>query len=60
MHLVGDIEARGDNTTLVETTVELDNNLLGAVVVDNLELTNVACRREEEGEIFASVYEYAQ
>jgi len=46
MHLVGDIEARGDNTTLVETTVELDNNLLGTVVVDDLELANVACGQE--------------
>lgn len=31
-----------DDTTLVETTVELDDDLAGAVVVNLLELANVA------------------
>jgi hypothetical protein len=31
-----------DDTTLVETAVELDDNLAGAVVIDLLELANVA------------------
>jgi len=31
-----------DDTTLVETAVELDDDLAGAVVVDLLELANVA------------------
>jgi hypothetical protein len=37
-----DVVAGGDDTGLVETAVELDNNLAGAVVVDLLELANVA------------------
>lgn len=37
-----DVEAWGDDTALVETAVELDNNLAGAVVVDFFEFTNVA------------------
>lgn len=38
-----DVEARRDDTTLVDAAVELDDNLTGAVVVDLLELANVAC-----------------
>ena len=37
-----DIETGGDDTTLVEATVEFDNNLLGAVIVDDFEFTNVS------------------
>ena len=37
-----DVVAGRDDTGLVETAVELDNNLAGAVVVDLLELANVA------------------
>lgn len=37
-----DVEARRDDTTLVDAAVELDDNLTGAVVVDLLELANVA------------------
>lgn len=50
-----DVEARRDDSGLVEATVELDDNLARAVVVDDLEGTNVACtttgrrgRRREE------------
>merc|ERR1712022_52665 len=37
-----EVEARGDHTTLVEAAVELNHNLLGSVVVHDLELTDVA------------------
>eukprot|EP00657_Telonema_sp_P-1_P003994 TRINITY_DN1924_c0_g1_i6.p1 TRINITY_DN1924_c0_g1~~TRINITY_DN1924_c0_g1_i6.p1 ORF type:complete len:170 (-),score=43.73 TRINITY_DN1924_c0_g1_i6:130-639(-) len=37
----GHVESGGDNTTLVDTPGEVDYNLAGTVVVDNLELTNV-------------------
>ena len=37
-----DVESRGDDTTLVDSTVELDDNLAGSVVVDDLESINVA------------------
>ena len=37
-----DVEARRDDTGLVDPAVELDNNLAGAVVVDDLELADVA------------------
>ena len=38
----GKIETGGDNTTLVETTVKVDNNLAGASIIDDLELVDVA------------------
>lgn len=38
----GDVEPGGDDTTLVQSAVELDNNLATSVVVDDLELANVA------------------
>lgn len=44
----GDVEPGGDDTTLVQSAVELDNNLATSVVVDDLELANVAyiqCQR---------------
>lgn len=43
---VGDLDgvAGRDATCLVDAAVELDDDLAGAVVVDLLELTNVACR----------------
>ena len=37
-----DIEPRADDTTLVETTIKLDDNLSGAVIIHNLKLVNVA------------------
>lgn len=37
-----DVETGGDNTGLVDASDELDNDLAGAVVIDLLELTNVA------------------
>jgi len=36
-----DVEAGGDNTALVKSANKLHNDLAGAVVVDNLELTNI-------------------
>jgi len=36
--------ARVDDTALVQTTVELDDDLTGAVVVNLLELANVALK----------------
>jgi len=40
-----DVVAGGDDTALVEAAVELDNDLAGAVVIDLLELANVAWRK---------------
>lgn len=40
-----DVVAGGDDTGLVEAAVELDNNLVGAVVIDLLELADVAYRQ---------------
>lgn len=37
-----DVVAGGDDTALVEAAVELDNDLAGAVVIDLLELADVA------------------
>ena len=37
-----DVESRADDTALVQATIELDDNLAGTVVVDDLELGNVA------------------
>ena len=36
------VEAGADRAALVEATVEVDDDLAGAVVIDELELTNVA------------------
>ena len=41
-----DVVAGGDDTSLVETAVELNDDLAGAVVVDLLELANVAWKKE--------------
>jgi hypothetical protein len=40
-----DVETRGDNTTLVKTTVKLNDDLAGTVVIDLLKLTNVTYKR---------------
>lgn len=40
-----DVVAGRDDTGLVETAVELDNDLAGSVVVNLLELANVACKK---------------
>ena len=37
-----DVESRGDDTALVKSAVELDNDLASSVVIDNFEFTNVA------------------
>lgn len=39
-----DIEARRDDTSLVNTTVKLNNDLTGTVVIDVLKLTDVTVR----------------
>lgn len=39
-----DVESRGDDSGLVESSVELDNDLTGSVVIDDLEVTDVSCR----------------
>lgn len=38
----GEVESGGDDTALVESTVELDNDLTGSGVIDDLELVDVA------------------
>ena len=40
--LEGKIETGGDDTALVEATVEVDNDLAGASIIDDLELVDVA------------------
>ena len=43
VHLVeSDVESWGDDTALVKSAVELDNDLASSVVIDNFEFTNVA------------------
>lgn len=37
-----DVESRGDNTSLVQSAVELDDDLASTVVIDLLELADVA------------------
>lgn len=46
--LDGDVETRANHTALVDAAVELNNNLAGTVVVDNLELVNVPCRERNQ------------
>lgn len=41
--VVTDIKARANDTTLVKTTSELNDNLVGTVIIDNFEFTNVTC-----------------
>jgi hypothetical protein len=38
-----DVESGGDDTSLVQSTVELDDDLSSSVVVNDLELSDVAC-----------------
>lgn len=47
-----DVESRRDDSGLVESSVELDNDLTGSVVVDDLEVTDVSWRvgARREGE----------
>ena len=40
--LEGQIETGGDDTALVETTVEVDDDLAGTSIIDDLELVDVA------------------
>jgi hypothetical protein len=37
-----DVEARGDDASLVQAAIQLYNNLAGTVIVDDLEFTNIA------------------
>lgn len=45
-----DVVAGGDDAGLVQAAVELDNDLAGAVVIDLLELANVAWRQNLSAE----------
>jgi hypothetical protein len=40
---VFDIESRRDDTTLIETSSQFNDNLSSSVVVNNFEFTNVPC-----------------
>ena len=42
--IYGNIETRGDDAGLVESPVQLDHDFATAVVVDDFELADVACR----------------
>jgi len=46
-----DVEPRGDDASLVEPTVQLDDDLAGAVVIDELEFTNVAYHANSAGKL---------
>lgn len=43
-----DVESRGDNSGLVQSTVKLDDDLTGSVVIDDLEVTDVSYETETE------------
>jgi hypothetical protein len=43
-----EIEARGDNTALVDAADQVDNDLARSVIIDNLKLANVTCRIDGE------------
>lgn len=36
------VESWGDNTALVKTSIEFNNNLVGTVIIDNFEFTDVS------------------
>lgn len=38
----GDVEAGGDDTSLVQSSIELNDNFVRTVVVNDLELANVS------------------
>lgn len=42
----GDVEAGGDDAGLVESPIQLDHHFPAAMVVDDLEFADVACRAE--------------
>lgn len=47
LHVVQlDVEAWADNTTLVESANQLNNNLAASLVINNLELTNVTANNK--------------
>jgi hypothetical protein len=50
----GDVESGRDNTGLVQSTVELDDDLAASVVIDDFEFTDVAFRRESSMSVIAS------
>ena len=45
-----DIEARGDDTALVEATVQVDNDFASSVIIDNFELTDVTVLHHDSQE----------
>lgn len=47
MYLDRDVEARRDDSALVQTTDKLDDDLARSVIIDDLELSDVACGREK-------------
>lgn len=46
-----DVESGGDNSGLVQTSVELDDDLAGAVIVDLLELADVTVALHDTEEL---------
>lgn len=37
-----DVKTRRDDTTLVDTAIELNDNLTGTVIINNFKFTNIA------------------
>ena len=62
---VFDIEARADDTALVQAARQFNHNLVGSVIIDNFEFTNISCKlechrsygksKERENKTFVSV-----
>ena len=46
-----DVETGRDNTTLVDTTVKLNNDLTGTVIINDFELTNVTMLLHDRQEL---------
>ena len=45
------VESGGDDTTLVQAAIKFDNDLLGAVVINDLKFTNVSYHDKERVDV---------
>ena len=45
--MVADVEARGDDATLVDAPDQINNDFAAAVIIHNLKLANVPCKAGE-------------
>ena len=49
--LEGDVEARRDDTALIQTADEVDYDLSVAVIVDDFKFTDVFCENKQQTEV---------